>query len=68
MDKEYYPPLRAAVLGCGRIGAGFSSQSSGAVLTHVSAYATSPLTELVAVCDADAVKVRCRRRINLRAD
>lgn len=46
-------PLRAAVIGCGRIGAGFSAPGSGTVLTHASAYDSSALTRLVAVCDAD---------------
>ncbi|HUF09854.1 MAG TPA: Gfo/Idh/MocA family oxidoreductase [Rhodothermales bacterium] len=51
-------PLRAAVVGCGRIGAGFSSPECGAILSHVSAYAASPLTELVAVCDTEAETAR----------
>lgn len=57
-------PLRAAVIGCGRIGTGFSSsRGDGAILTHAAAYAATPLTELVAVCDRDAEIVKgCARR------
>jgi predicted dehydrogenase len=50
------------VIGCGRIGAAFAS-TDGAVLTHAAAYAASPLTELVGVCDTnpDAATEAARR-------
>jgi predicted dehydrogenase len=48
--------LRAALVGCGRIGSGFADdpRMRGDVFTHAEAYARSPRTELVAVCDAGA--------------
>lgn len=55
-------PLRAVVIGCGRIGAGFSDPSVGTTLTHASAYVASPLTELVAVCDTNAEAARLSAR------
>jgi predicted dehydrogenase len=51
-------PLRAAVIGCGRIGATFSSPDPAAILSHVSACTASPLTELVAVCDRETTKAK----------
>jgi predicted dehydrogenase len=46
--------LRAAVLGCGAIGAsGADTHPDVGVLTHAGAYSACPDTELVAVCDAD---------------
>lgn len=47
-------PLRAAVIGCGRIGATFSSSEPDSILNHVAACAASPLLDLVAVCDTNA--------------
>jgi len=45
--------LRAAVIGCGRIGSLFAEDPGLAddVYSHAGAYALSPATELVAVCD-----------------
>jgi predicted dehydrogenase len=46
--------LRAAVIGCGAIGAGDQTMHPDiGVTTHAGAYAACPDTELVAVCDAD---------------
>jgi predicted dehydrogenase len=56
-------PLKAAVVGCGKIGAAFSSPDTAANLSHVSAYSASPLTELVAVCDS---KIETARATALR--
>ncbi|MCH7744751.1 MAG: Gfo/Idh/MocA family oxidoreductase [Chloroflexi bacterium] len=46
--------LRAALIGCGKMGSEYSSdiQQSG-VYSHAHAYSAHPATELVAVCDAD---------------
>ncbi|HYR11423.1 MAG TPA: Gfo/Idh/MocA family oxidoreductase [Longimicrobium sp.] len=46
--------LRAALIGCGKIGSGFADdpRMRGDVFTHAEAYARSARTELVAVCDA----------------
>lgn len=46
-------PLRAAVIGCGRIGAAFAAPATEDVLTHAAAYRACALTELVAVCDVN---------------
>lgn len=57
--------LRAAVVGCGKIGSGFADDPllMGDVYTHAEAYVTSPATELVAVCDRDAeVAAACAMR------
>ena len=48
--------LRAAVIGCGRIGSGFADSPglAGDVATHAEAYVRSGATQLFAVCDSDA--------------
>lgn len=51
-------PLRAALIGCGRIGAGFAAPSTGAVLTHAAAYNACALTKLVAVYDSNGDSAR----------
>lgn len=49
--------LRAAVIGCGRIGSAWS-EADGVrdVCTHAAAYAACPDAHLVAVCDADGAR------------
>lgn len=62
--------LRAAVIGCGKIGSGFADDPmlQDDVYTHAEAYARSPATELAAVCDWDgAVAARCAERWGLKA-
>jgi predicted dehydrogenase len=62
--------LRAAVIGCGRIGSGFADDPglAGDVYTHAEAYVRSPATKLVAVCDGDPqVAADCASRWNLDA-
>lgn len=56
--------LRAAVIGCGRIGAEFDNDPKRTyVSTHAGAYATLKNTELVAVCDLDKKKAeKCAAR------
>jgi predicted dehydrogenase len=52
------PALRAAVIGCGAIGAGTPRvHPDVGVVTHADAYAASPDTALVALCDADGRRV-----------
>lgn len=50
--------MRAAVLGCGAIGAGTAVEPHPdvGVITHAGAYAACSDTELIAVCDADAAR------------
>jgi predicted dehydrogenase len=51
--------LRAAVLGCGAIGAsGAGTHPAVGVLTHAAAYTACPDTELVAVCDTDPARAQ----------
>lgn len=51
--------MRAAVVGCGAIGAGPGSQHPDlGVWTHAAAYAACPDTELAIVCDVDAARAR----------
>jgi predicted dehydrogenase len=51
--------LRAAVIGCGAIGAsGARTHPEVGVLTHAAAYTACTDTELVAVCDADPERAR----------
>ncbi|MDX6702726.1 MAG: D-apiose dehydrogenase [Baekduia sp.] len=50
--------LRAAVLGCGAIGAGAPSHPEVGVGSHAAAYVACPATELVAVADVDAGRAR----------
>lgn len=60
--------LRAAVIGCGKIGSGFANGPglAGDVYTHAEAYARSPAAQLVAVCDRDAqVAADCASRWGL---
>ncbi len=56
--------LRAALLGCGAIGAGSGEPHPElGVMTHAGAYVACPDTELVAVCDADGERARaCAER------
>lgn len=45
----------AALIGCGRIGAGVAGDSQAVgIYSHAAAYAACPHTRLVAACDADA--------------
>jgi predicted dehydrogenase len=49
---------RAAVIGCGRIGAGYDDDPlRGYVATHVGAYSERDDIELVALCDTDRYRV-----------
>jgi predicted dehydrogenase len=61
------PVLRAAVIGCGRIGSGFADDPRvRGVYSHAGAYAASPRVELVGVCDADpASAAACANRWGL---
>lgn len=52
MDSSY----RAAIIGCGKIGAFFDVPASDSVLTHAKAYMTYPRTHLCAVMDIDEEK------------
>jgi len=57
--------LRAALIGCGKIGSLMADDPllAGDVFTHAEAYVRSPASELVAVCDADPVfALRCAER------
>ncbi|MCX5815845.1 MAG: Gfo/Idh/MocA family oxidoreductase [Proteobacteria bacterium] len=47
---------RAAIIGCGMIGAFFDVPASDSVLTHAKAYTTHPRTHLCAVMDIDEEK------------
>ncbi|MEY2632893.1 MAG: hypothetical protein RIR00_1547 [Pseudomonadota bacterium] len=51
-------PYRAAVIGCGLIGAGWQFSSSAGIYAHTAAYAACPDTRLVGVCDLDPDKAR----------
>ncbi len=56
-------PMRAAVLGCGMIGAGTGEPHPDVgVMTHAGAYAAHPDTELVAVCDPDPARAAAAPR------
>jgi predicted dehydrogenase len=58
-------PLRAALVGCGRIGSQMADDPllAGDVFTHADAYVRSPATELVAVCDLDPLlAAQCAQR------
>jgi predicted dehydrogenase len=59
--------LRAAVIGCGKIGSEFADDPRiEGVYTHAAAYRAADGVELVAVCDTDPAKAdRCARRWNL---
>jgi predicted dehydrogenase len=55
--------LRAAVVGCGRIGSAFDERPGpGGVQTHAGAYARHPGTELVALVDPDRARLRAAAR------
>ena len=58
--------LRAAVIGCGKIGWEFSEDPGAGVCgvcTHAAAYAACPSTVLTAICDQDPARAeRCARR------
>lgn len=58
---------RAAIAGCGLIGSEFSDTARlPGIWSHAAAYAACPDTELVAVCDQDAIKLdRCGERWNV---
>src|SRR5688572_15329334 len=60
--------MRAAVIGCGKIGSEFSDDPRvKGIYSHAGAYAASSRIELAAVCDADPLRSeRCARRWNLR--
>ena len=61
--------LRAALIGCGKMGSEYSSdiQQSG-VYSHAHAYSAHPDTELVAVCDADLRRAKtCADQWNVSA-
>ncbi len=51
--------MRAAVIGCGRIGSTFADDPllCGDIFTHAEAYTKSPRTQLVALCDTDRAKL-----------
>jgi len=55
-------PLRAAVIGLGRIGAGLDRAASTSPLTHAGAYAAHPEFSLAAVCDVDPDRCRAEAR------
>lgn len=59
--------LRAALIGCGKIGSEFADDPNIAdVYTHAGAWQACPGVELVAVCDADAGRAhRCAKRWNV---
>src|SRR6185503_4288382 len=62
--------LRAALIGCGRIGSLMADDPlmAGDIFTHAEAYKVSPATDLVAVCDADAsLAERCAARWDVPA-
>jgi predicted dehydrogenase len=61
---------RAALIGCGPIGSGFADDPllRGNVLTHAEAYTRCPATDLVAICDKDAIRLeRCADRWSVAA-
>lgn len=49
---------RAAVIGCGLIGAGHAFSSKVGVYSHTEAYSICPGTRLAAVCDSDPERAR----------
>ena len=58
----------AAIIGCGKIGSGFSDDPKVKdINTHAAAYVSCPETELIAVCDTNAEKMmQCKNRWNVR--
>jgi len=63
MAKTY----RAGIVGCGRIGSEFDDDPKRkSIASHAGAYSAVKRTELVAVCDADKVKLeKCGKRWNV---
>jgi len=62
-------PLRCAVVGCGKIGAGFADDPllRGDVFTHVEAYTRAAGMQLVAICDSRTERrAACGRRWGVR--
>ncbi|GAC1454509.1 MAG: hypothetical protein PVSMB1_03640 [Gemmatimonadaceae bacterium] len=61
--------LRAAVIGCGRIGSEFADdQTALGVYSHAGAYAACPSTELIGVCDTDQSRLeQCAMRWGVAA-
>ena len=51
--------MRAAVIGCGRIGSTLADDPllRGDVFTHAEAYTKNPRTQLTALCDTDSGKL-----------
>jgi predicted dehydrogenase len=49
--------LRAAVLGCGWIGAEFRTDGPLGIYNHAAAYSACAHTDLVALCDTDPLKL-----------
>ena len=56
------PLLRAALIGCGRIGAGCSGVGQSRLQSHAAAYAACERTRLVAAADPDDRALACVRR------
>jgi len=59
---------RAAIIGCGRIGADCNSPETGSsrIASHAEAYTKHQKTELIAVCDLDSDRLRqCKKRWNV---
>lgn len=57
--------LRAAVIGCGKIGSAFAEEGTSArvgVYTHAGAWAACPGAELVALCDPDRDRLQAAAR------
>lgn len=52
-------PLRAALIGCGRIGAGCSGIGQSRLQSHAAAYTACEGTKLVAACDPDEKVLAC---------
>jgi predicted dehydrogenase len=56
-------PLRAAIIGCGRMGCGAPHAATAARRTHAAGFAEHPSTQLIALCDADPERARlCAER------
>ena len=56
--KNFSMVLRAAVVGCGRIGCGFDDEPlRKTISTHAGAYHKNEKTELIALCDIDEQKL-----------
>ncbi len=60
--------LKAAVVGCGKIGFSYDFGKKGEILSHAKAYEKHPRFELVAVCDVEKSRAsRCGKRYGARA-